>query len=85
MKMSISLDDELARRVQRAAEVKGITISAFIAKILGEALNHCQQYESQPFRLVTVRGGQTRRGVDLDLPRELDVQDEVIRFEGRSH
>ena len=80
MRTTISLDDRLAEQVRRAAEARGISVSAFIAKTLDDALKRREPTEPPPFRLVTVRGVCARPGVDLDRPRALDVQDDEARF-----
>ena len=80
MRTTISLDDRLAKQVRRAAEARGISVSAFIAKTLDDALKRREPTEFPPFRLVTVRGVHARPGVDLDRPRALDAQDDEARF-----
>ena len=80
MRTTISLDDQLAKQVRRAAEARGISVSAFIAKTLGDALKRRETPEPPPFRLITVRGVHTRPGVDLDRPRALDVQDDEAGY-----
>ena len=80
MRTTISLDDQLAKQVRRAAEARGISVSAFIAKTLDDALKRREPSESPPFRLVTVRGAHPRPGIDLDRPRALDAQDDEARF-----
>ena len=80
MRTTISLEDQLAKQVRRAAEARGISVSAFIAKTLDDALKRRETSESTPFRLVTVRGVHARPGVDLDRPRALDAQDDEARF-----
>ena len=80
MRTTISLDDQLAKRVRRAAEARGISVSAFIARTLDDALKRCEISEPPPFRLVTVGGVHARPGVDLDRPRRLDAQDDEARF-----
>ncbi|MDE0197361.1 MAG: ribbon-helix-helix domain-containing protein [Caldilineaceae bacterium] len=80
MRTTISLDDQLAKQVRRAAEARGISVSAFIAKTLDDALKRRERSEPPPFRLVTVRGVHARAGVDLDRPRALDVQDDEARL-----
>ena len=80
MRTTISLDDQLAKQVRRAAEARGISVSAFIAKTLEDVLKCREPSESPPFRLVTVRGPHTRAGIDLDRPRALDTQDDEARF-----
>ena len=80
MRTTISLDDQLARQVQRAAEASGISVSAFIAKTWDDALKCRETSEPPPFHLVTVRGVHTRIGVDLDRPRALDALEDESRF-----
>ena len=80
MRTTISLDDRLAKQVRRAAEARGITMSAFIARTLDDALKRREPAEPPPFKLVTVRGVRPRPGIDLDRPRALDTQDDESRF-----
>ena len=80
MRTTISLDDQLARQVQREAAALGVSVSAFIAKTLDDALKRRDPSEPLPFRLVTVRGVHPRPGVDLDRPRVLDARDDEARF-----
>ncbi len=81
MRTTISLDDQLARQVRRAAETRGVSVSAFIAKTLDDALKRSEtEEEPPPFRLVTVRGVHAVSGVDLDRPRALDTLDDESRF-----
>jgi len=79
MRTTISLDDRLAEQVRRAAAARGMSVSAFIAKTLDDALKRREPPEP-PFRLVTVRGVRARPGVALDRPRALDAQDDEARF-----
>ena len=71
MRTTISLDDRLAKQVRRAAEARGMSVSAFIAKTLDDALKRRETPETPPFRLVTARGVRVRPGVDLDCPRAI--------------
>ena len=80
MRTTISLDDQLAKQVRRAAEARGISVSAFIAKTLDDALKRRERSAPRPFRLVTVRGVHARAGVDLDRPRAFDAQGDEARF-----
>ena len=80
MRTTISLDDQLAKQVRRAAEASGLSVSAFIAKTLDDALKRREAPEPPPFRLVTVRGVHARPGVDLDRPRALDAQDDEAGY-----
>ena len=79
MRTTISLDDQLARQLRRAATASGISMSAFIARTLDDALKRQEPSEPPPFKLVTVRGAPLP-GVDLDRPRALDVQDDEASF-----
>ena len=54
-------------------------MSAFIARVLDDALKRTEPQEQPPFRLVTVRG-RPRLGVDLDRTRALDAEDDEARF-----
>ncbi|MDE0077018.1 MAG: ribbon-helix-helix domain-containing protein [Caldilineaceae bacterium] len=80
MRTTIPLDDRLAEQVRRAAAARGMSVSAFIAKTLDDALKRRELAEPPPFRPVTVRGVRARPGVDLDRPRALDAQDDEARF-----
>ncbi|MCY3896489.1 MAG: ribbon-helix-helix protein, CopG family [Chloroflexi bacterium] len=80
MRTTISLDDQLARQVRRAAAARGLSVSAFISRTLDDALKRRDPSEPPPFRLVTVGGVRPRPGVDLDRPRSLEVQDDEAHF-----
>ncbi len=84
MRTTISLDDRLAKQVRRAAEARGISVSAFISDTLNDALKRRETSPQPPFRLITVRGVRPRPGVDLDRPRALDARDDEVRF-NRGH
>ena len=83
MRTTISLEDRLAERVKRRAVEEGLSVSAFIAKVLDDGLKRQPAKEVPPFRLVTVGGGGVRPGVDLDRIRELEIVDDESRFGGR--
>jgi len=76
MRTTISLDDRLAEAVRKRAAEKGASVSAFIAKILDDAMKRPEPPEMRPFRLVTVGGGGPREGVDLDRLRQLEVAED---------
>lgn len=76
MRTTISLDDRLAHAVRESAARKGKSVSAFIAGILDDALKRPAPRGERPFRLVTVAGGGVRPGVDLNRPRELEVEED---------
>ncbi len=80
MRATIFLDDRLAKQVRRAAKARRISVSAFIAKTLDDALKRREPTEPPPFHLVTVSGVHPRPRVDLDRPRALNVQDDEARL-----
>ena len=78
---TISLDDRIFDAVKRRAAEEGRSVSAFIAAILDDALKRDPAPEDErPFRLVTVGGGGTYPGVDLDRPRELLAAEDEERY-----
>ena len=83
MRTTISLDDQLAKQVRRAAATRGISVSAFISRTLADALKRREPAEQPPFRLVTVRGVHPIPEVDLDRPRAIDAQDDEVYFRRR--
>ena len=80
MRTTISLDDRLGAAVQRRARASGLSVSAFIAKILDDALKRPSPRSALPFRLVTVGGGEVRSGIDLDRPRQQEVDEDEAAF-----
>ena len=48
MRTTISLDDQLAKQVRRAAEARGISVSAFISKTLDDALKRRETLSRRP-------------------------------------
>lgn len=80
MRTTISLNEHLSNQVRRAAAAQKLSVSAFIAKILGDALKRRVPSEPPAFRLVTTPGVRVRPGVDLDRPRSVDTQDDETRF-----
>lgn len=83
MRTTISLDDQLAKQVRRAAAASGISVSAYVSKTLSDALKRRDPPDPPPFRLITVGGVRPRPGINLDQPRALDADDDVERFERR--
>jgi hypothetical protein len=81
MRTTISLEARLAERVKRKAASEGLSVSAFIAKTLDDALKRVAQPAAPPFRLVTVKGGGLQAGVDLDRPNALVTADDEQAFE----
>jgi len=79
MRTTISLSDRLDRQVRREAATRGMSVSAFIAKTLDDALKRRERTTVPPFRLVTVRS-RPCPGVDLDRPRVLEADEDAARF-----
>jgi hypothetical protein len=80
MRTTISLDDRLAEQVRRRAARRGMSVSAFIARTLDDALKRPEPQHPVPFRLVTVGGEGLQPGVDLDRPNALVVSDDEEAF-----
>jgi hypothetical protein len=81
MRTTISLDDRIFEAVRRLAAAEGRSVSAFIARVLDDAVKRGQRpAEAPPFRLVVVGGGGPYPGVDLDRPRELMVADDEQQY-----
>lgn len=81
MRTTISLEDRLAAHVRREAAARGVSVSAFIAKTLDDALKRRIPGEPpKPFRLITVGGNGPRPGVELDRPRAIEAADDESHF-----
>jgi hypothetical protein len=76
MRTTISLDERLADQVKRRAAHEGLSVSAFIARTLNDALRRPAPRPSRPFRLVTVTGEGLQPGIDLDHPNALVADDD---------
>ena len=79
MRTTLSLDEQLARQVRQQAAARRMSVSAFIARTLDDALKRTEPQGPPPFRLVTVRG-RPRPGADLDRTRALDAEDDEAWF-----
>jgi len=85
MRTTISLDDHLGRAARRRASEQGLSLSALVAQALRALLTEREpRTESQPFRLVTVRGGGPQPGVDLDRTSTLVVADDEAAHGGHA-
>ncbi len=80
MRTTISMEDRLAEDIRREAAACGLSVSAFIAKTLDDALKRPEPTHVKPFRLITVGGDGPRPGVDLDRPRELESLEDEERY-----
>ena len=74
------MEDWLAEGVRREAAARGLSVSAFIAKTLDDALKRPEPTPARPFRLITVGAEGPRPGVDLDRPRELESLEDEERY-----
>ena len=85
MRTTISLEDRLATQVRREAAARGVSVSAFIARTLDDALKRRTQGEpTKPFRLITVGGDGPHPGIDLDRPRTIEADEDEARYGRRS-
>lgn len=80
MRTSISIDDRLFEQVRARARREGVSVSAWIARVVDDALKRKPPAEAPPFELVTVGGEGVVPGVDLDRPRELLVAEDEERY-----
>ncbi len=80
MRTTISLNEHLSNQVRRAATAQKLSVSAFIAKVLDDALKQRAPSEPPAFRLITTSGARVRPDVDLDRPRAADAEDDETRF-----
>ena len=80
MRTTISLSELLSNQVRRAAAAQNLSVSAFISKVLDDALKQRVPSEPPAFRLITTSGVRVRPGVDLDRPRSVDAEDDQTRF-----
>lgn len=80
MRTTISIDDRLGERVKRRAAREGLSVSAFIARVLDDALKRPEPKAVPDFRLVVVGEGGVYPGVDLDRPGELLVADDEAAY-----
>ena len=81
MRTTISLDDRILEAVKQRAGNEGLSVSAWVAGILDEAVKRSTDPPVEhPFRLVTAGEGGAYPGIDLDRPRELMVAEDEERF-----
>ena len=71
-------------QVRREAAAQGVSVSAFIARTLDDALKRRKPAPPpRPFRLITVGGHGPRPDIDLDRPRAIEAADDEARFGSR--
>ena len=68
------MEDRLAERVRREASARGLSVSAFVAQALADAVT------AEPFRLVTAGGDGPLPAVNLDRPREIESREDESRY-----
>lgn len=83
MRTTISLDDRLGQRVRQKAAREGVSVSAYIARVLDDALKRTDPKPVPAFRLVTAGEGGVYPGVDLDKPGTLLVADDECTYGSR--
>ncbi len=80
MRTTISIDDRLGERVKRKAAREGLSVSAYIARVLDDALKRTEARPAPAFRLVTVGEGGVLPGIDLDKPGTLMVAEDEAEY-----
>jgi hypothetical protein len=83
MRTTITLDDGLAADVKRRARAEGKSVSAVIAEALRAQLTRRTTARAAPFRLITVKGGGLRPGVDLARRRTIEEAEDLERWKRR--
>ena len=84
MRTTIVVDDRLGEAARARARREGVSFSAFVARALTEHLaKQPASTKVPPFRLVTVRGGGPRPGIDLDKASELLVTEDADLYSGK--
>ena len=80
MRTTISLEDQLASQVRREAAARGMSVSAFIAATLSDALKRREPAEQRPFELLTASGVRPLPTVNLDRPRAIETDDDAALY-----
>ena len=84
MRTTITLDDGLAADVKRRARTEGKSVSAVIAEALRAQLaRRATTPKPIPFRLITVKGGGLRPGVDVTKLRAIEETEDLERWKRR--
>ena len=84
MRTTISLDEGLAADLKRRARTEGKSVSAVIAEALRAQLaKRPTPAKTRPFRLITVKGGGVRPGIDLTNLRTIEETDDLERWKKR--
>jgi len=84
MRTTITLDEGLATDLKRRARAEGKSVSAVIAEALRAQLSKRETpSKTAPFRLITVKGGGLRPGVDVTKLRSLGEATDLERWKRR--
>ena len=84
VRTTVSLDPRLAEKVRKRAASQGLSVSAFIAATLADAIKRPMPSEAKPFRLITVGGRDPATGVALDRSASLEILDDEERWASRT-
>ncbi len=81
MRTTITLNEQIFRRIKERAAREGTSASALIARVLQEWLTRPPpEPEVQPFRLITVGQGEPAPEVDLDRASALLAAEDEARY-----
>lgn len=84
MRTTITIDEGLAADLKRRARQEGKSLSAVVAEALRAQLAKREASpKTAPFRLVTVKGGGFRPGVDLSKLWGLEEMEDIERWKHR--
>ena len=84
MRTTITLDDGLVADLKRRAQAEGKSLSAVIADALRAQLGKRQSAPKTPaFRLVTVKGGGLRPGVEVEAFKAVAESEDIERWTRR--
>ena len=84
MRTTITLDDGLVADLKQRARAEGKSVSTVIAEALRAQLSkRMPSPKIAPFRLITVKGGGLRPGVDVAKLKALDKIEDIERRKRR--
>ncbi|MCZ6674376.1 MAG: ribbon-helix-helix domain-containing protein [Verrucomicrobia bacterium] len=80
MRTTILLDDELAENLKKAARIRGLSFSAFLAEAGRAALKASTSIDEEPFELIVAGGSGPKPGIDLDKTSQLLAAEDEERY-----
>ena len=84
MRTTITLDEGLVADLKRRARTEGKSVSAVISEALRAQLSKRETPpKTAPFRLITVKGGGVRAGVDVTKLRTLEETEDLEGWKRR--